>query len=411
MKNFNQYFTQQFTRLGVFMAAALLLFLNLGLGWFTTLQYHDELERQENSLVTMLSHLSTYESTAVMIVYLEHYSHTNGIRLSLVDESNQILFQTGVPPVADSIRSIETLNYERIGTLTLDYQVSLITQSFITSLLVLNGSSLALLGLVWWLLTRLGDRQYEQLTHDIQQIGQSQPNFQFADIALVHGRYEQLITLQQMLRQQQSADIRNLAHDLKTPLTVLSSTLEAVASGRLNWDDNLLHSLQEEVTLLQTQVPQLVQQAQLYVPHEQPLVPLIETVIQSLTPLFHQKAIEVNLSLESMAAIVDSKRFQQVIEHLVLNAYYYSNPRSKINISLAAQVRELTIQDEGIGMTDSTLAAIQKGPYRDPQARMRYQHGNGLGLQIVREFIIINQWSWKIISAPHQGTTVIIKIL
>lgn len=410
MKNFKQYFTEQFTRSGVFMAAVLLLFFNVGLGWFTTTQYHDELQRQEDSLVTMLSHLSTYETTEVMIVYLEHYSHTNGIRLSLVDANSNILFESGIVPVADTIREIETLNHDAVGTLTLDYQVSLVTQSFMTSLLVLNGSSLVLLGFVWWVLTRLGRRQYDQLTHDFQQIGQPQPHFQFADVAIVHDRYQQLVSLHHVLRQQQTTDIRNLAHDLKTPLTVLKTTLEAVASGRLTWSPTLLASLQEEVTLLQTQLPQLVEQTQLYVPHQQDLVPLIETAIQPLRPLLLQKDIALLLELEPLEAIVDSKRFQQIIEHVVMNAYYYSNSHTTIRLTLSADVRELTIQDEGIGMNETTLAAIQKGPYRDGLARQRYLQGNGLGLQIVKEFITTNQWSWHIISAPHQGTTIIFKI-
>jgi signal transduction histidine kinase len=410
MKNFNQYFTEQFTRSGVFMAAVLLLFFNIGLGWFTTSQYQDELRRQEDSLVTMLSHLSTYETPSVMIVYLEHYSHTNGIRLSLVDPSGDTLFESAIAPVADAIREIETLNHEPIGTLTLDYQVSLVTQSFLTSLLVLNGSSLVLLGFVWWVLTRLGRRQYDQLTHDFQQIGHPQPHFQFADVAIVHDRYQQLVHLHHALRQQQTTDIRNLAHDLKTPLTVLKTTLEAVASGRLQWTPDLLQSLQEEVIILQTQLPQLVEQTQLYVPHQQDLVPLIEAAIVPLRSLLTQKDITLQLSLEPLEAIVDRKRFQQVIEHVVMNAYYYSNPHTTLTITLSADVRELTIQDQGIGMNEATLTAIQKGPYRDSQARQRYLQGNGLGLQIVKEFVTTNQWSWQIISAPHQGTTIIFQI-
>lgn len=410
MKNFNHYFTEQFTRSGVFMAAVLLLFFNIGLGWFTTNQYQDDLQHQEDSLVTMLSHLSTYESTEVMIVYLEHYSHTNGIRILMVDTNDHVMFTSGIAPVADAIREIETLNHEPIGTLTLDYQVSLVTQSFITSLLVLNGSSLILLGFVWWVLTRLGRRQYDQLTHDFQQIGLPQPHFQFADVAIVHDRYQQLVQLHHALRQQQTTDIRNLAHDLKTPLTVLKTTLEAVASGRLEWNTDLLQSLQEEVTILQTQLPQLVEQTQLYVPHQQDLVPLIEAAIVPLRSLLTQKDIALQLSLEPLEAIVDRKRFQQVIEHVVMNAYYYSNPHTTIKVTLSADVRELTIQDQGIGMNETTLTAIQKGPYRDSQARQRNLQGNGLGLQIVKEFITTNQWTWQIIAAPHQGTTIIIKI-
>jgi two-component system phosphate regulon sensor histidine kinase PhoR len=97
---------------------------------------------------------------------------------------------------------------------------------------------------------------------------------------------------------------------------------------------------------------------------------------------------------------------KRLLEHLVFNAFYYSNPGAKIRVELSASDHTLVVSDSGIGMSEETIAAILRGPYRDERGIKYHQKGSGIGFQIVFDIVKRLHAKIDIQSVVNVGTTI-----
>ena len=75
-----------------------------------------------------------------------------------------------------------------------------------------------------------------------------------------------------------------------------------------------------------------------------------------------------------------------------LSVFIYTN---KLNIS---------VKDEGIGITDADASAVFKKFYRAGNEETRHTKGTGLGLYIVNNLVKMHQGSIKILPNTPQGS-------
>lgn len=410
MKNFKQYYTHQLARYGVLLAAVLLLFFNITLGLFSVLQYNTSINRELESVETMSNHLAIEGDINLAITYLEHYSHTHGVQIKIEDMDENILFVTDNPPQNTTSFLITTDATNILATVYIDFDNAIITFDILRSLLLFNSLSFVLLLLAWGAINYVGKKQYHDLMSDINAIGYDVDTFNFAEISLINKRYLSSLKQLAVLKDSQTKEIRNMAHNLKTPLTVLSTTLEAVQAQRIDLTPSTINSLLEETTQLATMITSLVSQAQSGIAQVQKITPVVESALSGLSPLLNAKNIQVITKFRDFEALLVARQLQQVIEHLVLNSLHYSNENTTITVVVDEITREITVHDEGIGMDIETISAIKAGPYRHAAAQQRNAYGNGLGLQIVQEILEANEWKWEIISAVNKGTTIVLHV-
>ena len=118
---------------------------------------------------------------------------------------------------------------------------------------------------------------------------------------------------------------------------------------------------------------------------------MIEEVIHSLKRSADEKSqsIEVDLHSEDQKVLGDKYRINQALTNLLDNAIKYTHEKDNIKIQTQdkGDLIEISVQDNGIGISKKDLSRIFERFYTIDKARSRELGGTGLGLSIVRHII------------------------
>ncbi len=212
------------------------------------------------------------------------------------------------------------------------------------------------------------------------------------------------------LRRQMTADI---AHDLRSPLSVLSGYAEALSDGKLPGTPEVYTILHQETR----QLSRLVEDLRLLSLAD---AGELQLILQPCDPrallerLAARHAVAasgsgVSLRLEDGSPLpsvrLDSERMAQVLDNLVLNALRYTPPGGEIVLSArqAGDSVELLVRDSGSGIAPAELPHVFDRFYRGDKARQ--QNGeSGLGLAIAKSIVEAHRGSIRVESAPGQGS-------
>ncbi len=196
------------------------------------------------------------------------------------------------------------------------------------------------------------------------------------------------------LRQNMVADI---AHELRTPLSVLQANIEAMQDGVLDTNTENLASLHQETLLLSRLIEDLrtlslAESGQLKFHFSAvDLNKLTSRIIEAMQTQFASKNIHLALdSPDDLPALqADPDRLEQVIRNLLNNAFYYTPEGGKVTVKLVSDGDGITVSvsDTGVGIPPESLPRIFERFYRVDQSRNRRTGGSGLGLAIVKQLV------------------------
>ena len=219
--------------------------------------------------------------------------------------------------------------------------------------------------------------------------------------------------------------IMNVSHDLKTPVASIRGHIEALLLAseeneqRLLTPEtlqNYLRIVHRESVRLGTLVDDLLSLArndsdELSVSLAAVEVgEVVEEVYQTLMPLARRERQismlrEVTPGLPLVSA--DRQRLVQVLLNLVRNAITYTPDGGIVVIALQrADIHyvELSVADTGIGIPPEDQERIFERFYRTDSSRSRTSGGFGLGLAIVRDFVLAMDGSVHVESVPGEGS-------
>jgi signal transduction histidine kinase len=102
-----------------------------------------------------------------------------------------------------------------------------------------------------------------------------------------------------------------------------------------------------------------------------------------------ERSIDLSLPAEPVVLRADSERLGQVMNNLIGNALKYSDPKTRVLVSLTSQngQAQVQVQDHGVGIPSDELPMIFARFFRARTARQGNQRGLGLGLAICKEII------------------------
>jgi signal transduction histidine kinase len=406
MIDFRTFFRQRIARSFVLLFAIMLLITNLTVYIVATAEYERQTQRQEDSFVEMLKHMLLWEDESTLVAFAEHYGHTHGVDFLITDPHGGVLYETptlpeGAEPIPILDDEGDILGYVTIGYLQADYGTDVLI-----GLTIVNGVSLLLFVASMFLLRRHLDAQYDRLREDLDRIGQDGVPFRFSDVEAISRRYAAAIRAKVEMKDLQEQYVRMLAHDLKTPLTVIRAYLEGVANGRLTFDRDMNAALLEEVSVMEATIPRFIFSAPGQVPTRQNIAPFIRNRLSNLEDVFETKRMKLVSKLEDLTIEVAAEDVIRILDHLVFNAFYYTEPGGTVTVTLEAGSRCLSVRDTGIGMSAETIRKIHAGSYRAENAVRHNLNGSGLGLQIVFETASRIHASVAIESDEGRGTNV-----
>ena len=194
---------------------------------------------------------------------------------------------------------------------------------------------------------------------------------------------------QERLRRNLMADV---AHELRTPLSVIRGRLEGLLDGVYVRDDATLELLIEETKLLERLVEDLrtlahAEGGTLRLQREPTDIGvLIHEVARSLEVGARSRQVELSASQAGDLPLldVDPFRIREVLTNLVTNAIRHTPAGGRIAIAAKAESNQLCVEvaDTGSGIPPEDLTKVF-----DRFAKGADSHGSGLGLAIARNLI------------------------
>jgi len=205
-------------------------------------------------------------------------------------------------------------------------------------------------------------------------------------------------------RQRWMADI---AHELRTPVTILKGEIEALADGVRQADENMSKSLRDEVEQLSTLIDDLQTLAlsdagALNIEKNSvDLGQLVCQCVDSFRDRLAARNITIDLQLaEDVNLAADQPRLRQLLHNLLENSSRYVNEDGQVRVSLTRKQGgvELVLEDSGPGLENEQVNRLFDRFYRVESSRSRSSGGTGLGLSICKNIVDAHDGS---IQATH----------
>ena len=268
-------------------------------------------------------------------------------------------------------------------------------------------------------------RELTQATHAVSEgdLSQQVPirsNDELGELAQAFNRMSSELSRSVNSRKQMTADI---AHELRTPLSLILGHAEAVHDGVLPPTRENFEIIREEATRLEhlvndLRVLSLADAGELSI-NLQSVEP--QRLLQDVASTYQYQAQRksVRLELDTAAPLpaieVDPGRMTQVLTNILDNALRHTPEGGKIILSareIDHQI-ELAIQDSGPGLRPEELQRIFDRFYRTDASRQRdgsVLGGSGLGLAIARSIVQAHGGQLSAESATGAGLKVIISL-
>ncbi|MCH2189055.1 HAMP domain-containing histidine kinase [Candidatus Gracilibacteria bacterium] len=200
--------------------------------------------------------------------------------------------------------------------------------------------------------------------------------------------------------------IDHAGHELKTPLSVIDSSIQLM-NAKKDFDPDLLQKSQKEILRTNALIETLrdlsniteVSKKQKFMIGES-----IEKIIESYRDDITQKDIEIvrGKNSEDFEIYANISYFEIVFSNILNNAIKYSPKDSRITIRY--KNKSLIIQDEGEGIPKDKQEKIFQRFYR--MKHHRKQEGFGLGLALVERICSMYAWKISLESELGEGTKV-----
>jgi two-component system sensor histidine kinase GlrK len=201
------------------------------------------------------------------------------------------------------------------------------------------------------------------------------------------------------LEEQKKRFLRNVSHELKTPLTSIregSELLTEEVGGMLSPQQREIAAILHENSLrLQKMIENLLYYTA--VQFQKPILnlerlelkPLIEEAISSYTLTIDAKNLNIVLALIDLSLEGDREQLLTVIDNLISNAIKYTPRGGSITVRLARENDKALIEvsDSGPGIAPADRARLFEPFYRGSGNVDSHVSGSGLGLSIAREYI------------------------
>lgn len=259
-----------------------------------------------------------------------------------------------------------------------------------------------LLGILfaWWLIRPL--YRLRMTAHQVAdgQLGMQAPvggAKEIQEVALAFNHMSTSLADSEATRKRMMSDI---AHELRTPLSVMRGQLEGMMDGIVAADTQHIGTVYNQTLHLARLVADLwtLTRAEAKIlPLEQSQTDisiLVSNVGQEFMPLAQDANIRLVIEANSESPIiqVDQGRIRQVLSNLMVNALRHTPEGGHIAISTQQNGSGVSIcvADTGEGLSTEDQEHIFERFFRSDRSRQSSKGGAGLGLAIARELIVLH---------------------
>ena len=211
--------------------------------------------------------------------------------------------------------------------------------------------------------------------------------------------------------------IQDASHELRTPITIISSKLESILKHPQNSISDEVETIADamkENRRLKKMVNDL-----LHLTKEESITNLqieefdINDLIKDISNDYieiadmYDKELSYDFYESNSIIITDKAKLRQLILIFIDNAFKYTNEGDYINISVSDRDNNfiISIKDSGIGIKDYEVNLIFDRFFRSENVRDKDIDGSGIGLSIAKMIVNSLKGNIKVYSKINKGTT------
>jgi signal transduction histidine kinase len=215
---------------------------------------------------------------------------------------------------------------------------------------------------------------------------------------------------------EQKRFIADASHELKTPLTVLKTSIEvALRKKKMGAKEarEIIESNLEEVEDLQKLTENLLTLARYqegkssFVFEKANLREISKRAVKRVSILAKKKGVKIEEKLNEVFLVVDKERIEELLIILLDNGVKYNKKGGVVRISLEEKKGKviLKVKDEGEGMGKKDLPHVFDRFYRADQSRSRQnKKGFGLGLSVAKKIVELHKGNIGVTSKKDKGS-------
>ena len=218
--------------------------------------------------------------------------------------------------------------------------------------------------------------------------------------------------------------ISNISHELKTPINVIMSAIQLInyntkESPSYSKNKNTLAIIDDNCKRLLRLINNLIDVQK----HELDdtklnlsavnVVNLIEMLVASVVPYAESKNLNLifDTNKEDVILKVDSDKLERIILNLLSNAIKFSKPNGEIKVTLNFEdCLYISVADNGIGIAKENLNKIFDKFTQLDTSFSRKNEGSGIGLSIVKSFVLLHNGKISVKSELNKGTSFLIEL-
>ncbi|MEZ9603732.1 ATP-binding protein [Vibrio sp. 10N.261.55.A10] len=224
-------------------------------------------------------------------------------------------------------------------------------------------------------------------------------NDELSDLIGIFNGVVETLRKQKTLREQWLSDI---SHELRTPITVLRSELEALQDGIRSPEPKYIDSLHQQIITLGQLVEDLHQLSlydigfNLNVKNNVDIHKLIDSVIVQNSIRLEQRNITLTKYYDHSAPLFtscDERLLTQLFVNLLENSARYTGDNGYVSIDVTdiSDSIIINVEDSDPGVPDASLPRLFERLYRVDKSRSRSSGGSGLGLSICKNIVEAHQ--------------------
>jgi two-component system, OmpR family, phosphate regulon sensor histidine kinase PhoR len=230
----------------------------------------------------------------------------------------------------------------------------------------------------------------------------------------------QLLMVRDVSREQQLQSMRrdfvaNASHELRSPLTVITGYLDALADDQKldpTWSAPILE-MRRQSERMSTIIRDLLELSKLE-SGERPLdeepidIPGMLALLRKETLALEHRPREVRLKLDSKEWLKGvENEVHSIVSNLLSNAVKYTPPQGEIELQwwTDGDGGHIAVRDTGVGIAPEHIPRLTERFYRVDSGRSRDLGGSGLGLAIVRHALQRHEGTLTIDSVEDHGST------
>ena len=239
----------------------------------------------------------------------------------------------------------------------------------------------------------------------------------YRNVRLRQKHQQQLLQQQQELDETKSRFFANIAHEFRTPLTLIQGPAEQISQQTQEpivreWS----HLIQRQSGQLQGLINQILEVSKL----ESGLVPVnlapgelvgfLQGLIAAFESLAEQQDIQLTFhsDLAQWPTLFDRPKLEQVFNNLLSNAFKFTSSGGRIRVNLsqsASGAIVVQVTDTGTGFAPMHLPHVFDRFYQADDSLTRKTAGTGIGLALTKELVELLNGTIRVASQPGQGTT------